>query len=147
MSTRSWHAVELGAAQMEEIRALFAQVFGHPMSEALWLAVRPNLATVSEAAAWLHVVEREIDLPVIDPADRDYLAAAADAARSIGWDEDPWHALTGSLKDQTGRKGRALFLPLRVALTGQEHGPDMRALLPLIGQARAVERLAQAAAA
>ncbi|WP_116090714.1 glutamate--tRNA ligase [Sphingomonas crusticola] len=116
------------------------------MSEALWLAVRPNLATVSEAAAWLQVVEHGIDPPASDPADRDYLVAAAEAARTIEWGDDPWHALTGALKAQTGRKGRALFLPLRVALTGQEHGPDMKALLPLIGRARAVERLACAAA-
>ncbi len=112
------------------------------MSEALWLAVRPNIATISEAAAWLHVVDHPIDPPALDPADRDYLAAAADVAREIDWTGDPWHALTDRLKARTGRKGRQLFLPLRVALTGQEHGPDMKALLPLIGQARAVERLA-----
>jgi glutamyl-tRNA synthetase len=117
------------------------------MSEALWLAVRPNLEKIDEAAAWLQLVEHRIDLPAIDPADRDYLRAAAEAAQAIEWGDDPWHALTGLLKDQSGRKGRALFLPLRVALTGQEHGPDMKALLPLIGRQRAVERLAAAAAA
>jgi len=116
------------------------------MSEALWLAVRPNIATVSEAAAWLQVTEHELDPPAIDPADRDYLIAAADAAAEIGWDEDPWHALTGALKEQTGRKGRELFQPLRIALTGQEHGPDMKALLPLIGRERTIARLKAAAA-
>jgi glutamyl-tRNA synthetase len=116
------------------------------MSEALWLAVRPNISTVSEAAAWLQVTEQEIDPPAIDPADRDYLGAAVDIAASISWEADPWHELTGALKDQTGRKGRALFLPLRVALTGQEHGPDMKALLPLIGRERAIARLKAAAA-
>ena len=114
------------------------------MSEALWLAVRPNIATVSEAAAWLQVTEHDMDPPAIDPADRDYLIAAAEAAGEIGWDEDPWHALTGALKERTGRKGRALFLPLRVALTGQEHGPDMKALLPLIGRERSIARLQRA---
>ncbi len=117
------------------------------MSEALWLAVRPNLDKIDDAAAWLQVVEHRIDCPAIDPADRDYLQAAAEAAGKIEWNEDPWHALTGLLKAQTGRKGRALFLPLRVALTGQEHGPDMKALLPLIGRERAAERLAAAAIA
>jgi len=116
------------------------------MSEALWLAVRPNLETVSEAAAWLQVTEHDIDPPAIDPADRDYLAAAAEAAAEIAWGEDPWHALTGILKERTGRKGRALFLPLRVALTGQEHGPDMKALLPLIDRERAIARLRAAVA-
>lgn len=117
------------------------------MGEALWLAVRPNIATVGEAAAWLRVVEGDFDPPAIDPADRDYLAAAADVAAGASWGEDPWHALTATLKDRTGRKGKSLFLPLRLALTGQEHGPDMKALLPLIGRERAVERLGKAAAA
>jgi glutamyl-tRNA synthetase len=115
------------------------------MSEALWLAVRPNLTRVSDAAAWLELIEHDMDAPAIDPADRDYLVTAAAAARSIDWHGDPWHALTGALKEQTGRKGRPLFLPLRLALTGQEHGPDMAALLPLIGRDRAVTRLEAAA--
>jgi len=116
------------------------------MSEALWLAVRPNIERVDEAAAWLQVTDHDLDPPVIDPVDRDYLVAAAEMVGAMSWDEDPWHALTGALKDQTGRKGRALFLPLRVALTGQEHGPDMKALLPLIGRERSVKRLRAAAA-
>ena len=62
-------------------------------------------------------------------------------AADIDWKEDPWRALTGALKAQTGRKGKALFLPLRRALTGRDHGPDMAALLPLIGRERALERL------
>lgn len=117
------------------------------MSEALWLAVRPNIATVEEAAAWLQVTQGDFDPPAIDPADRDYLAGAADMAASAAWDDDPWQALTAMLKDRTGRKGKALFLPLRLALTGQEHGPDMKALLPLIGRERAIARLGKAAGA
>jgi glutamyl-tRNA synthetase len=142
---------------MEELRALNARTIHQMpfatvrarlpdgMSEALWLAVRPNLATVSEAAAWLQIIEHDVDLPAADPADQDYLVAAAAAAGAIEWGDDPWHALTGVLKEQTGRKGRPLFLPLRVALTGQEHGPDMKALLPLIGRERTVARLKAAA--
>jgi glutamyl-tRNA synthetase len=57
------------------------------------------------------------------------------------WDDNPWQTLTGALKDATGRKGKALFLPLRQALTGRDHGPDMAALLPLIGRDAAVIRL------
>lgn len=111
------------------------------MSEAVWLAVRPNIVTVGEAAAWLQVIDHDIDPAAIDPADRAYLDVAATTIASMPWEDDPWHALTAQLKDATGRKGRALFLPLRVALTGQEHGPDMKALLPLIGRTRAAARL------
>ncbi len=73
------------------------------------------------------------------------LAEAAAAAAAIDWAGDPWHALTDWLKGTSGRKGKALFLPLRLALTGRAHGPDMGQLLPLIGQARAVARLGAAA--
>ena len=105
-----------------------------------WAAVRPNLSTVSEAADWWAVIDGPVDAPPADE-DVDYLAAAAKAAAAIDWTGDPWHALTARLKDVTGRKGKALFLPLRRALTGRDHGPDMAALLPLIGQARALARL------
>lgn len=113
------------------------------MDAVAWAAIRPNLATVAEAADWWHVVEGPIT-PAIDEEDRAYLAEARAAAAAIDWSGDPWHALTGRLKAETGRKGRALFLPLRRALTGRDHGPDMAALLPLIGRARALERLASA---
>lgn len=144
---------------MDELRALNARTIHamafervrerlpDAMSEALWLAVRPNIATIGEAVAWLRVVEQDVDPAAIDPADRDYLAAAAAAVKAIAWGDDPWQALTGALKERTGRKGRTLFLPLRVALTGQDHGPDMKALLPLIGRERAAARLRAAASA
>jgi glutamyl-tRNA synthetase len=59
----------------------------------------------------------------------------------LQWTHNPWHALTTALKAATGRKGRALFLPLRLALTGLDHGPDMGELLPLIGEEEARRRL------
>ncbi|TPG40391.1 glutamate--tRNA ligase [Sphingomonas koreensis] len=113
------------------------------MDAAAWEAIRPNLTVVADAGDWWHVVEGPIDA-VIDPADRDFLARAAAIAVEIDWAADPWHALTARLKDETGRKGKALFLPLRRALTGRDHGPDMAALLPLIGRDRATARLATA---
>ncbi|PCG13226.1 glutamate--tRNA ligase [Sphingomonas adhaesiva] len=111
------------------------------MDAAAWEAVRPNLATVAEAADWWAVVEGPVDAPAPDPDDAAYLREAAAIARTIDWGADPWHALTAALKDATGRKGKPLFLPLRRALTGRDHGPDMAALLPLIGRERAVARL------
>ncbi len=110
------------------------------MDDAGWLAIRPNLSTVAEAADWWQVVEGPIDsIPQV--GDADFLRSAAEIASRIDWAADPWHALTAALKDATGRKGKTLFLPLRRALTGRDHGPDMAALLPLIGQERALARL------
>ncbi|THD36180.1 MAG: glutamate--tRNA ligase [Sphingomonas sp.] len=111
------------------------------MDAAGWEAIRPNLSTVADAADWWHVVEGPVAASV-DPEDRGFLAAAHRIAGEIDWAADPWHALTAALKDETGRKGKPLFLPLRRALTGRDHGPDMAALLPLIGRDRALERLA-----
>jgi glutamyl-tRNA synthetase len=113
------------------------------MGAAEWAAVRPNLQTIAEAADWWGVIEGPI-VAERDPADADFLAAAARAAESLDWAGDPWHALTAALKAETGRSGKTLFLPLRRALTGREHGPDMKALLPLIGRDRAIARLSPA---
>ena len=106
-----------------------------------WEAIRPNLDRVADAAGWWAIVEGPIERPVLSEEDRAYLAEAASVAEAMDWAADPWHALTGALKERTGRKGKALFLPLRQALTGMDHGPDMAALLPLIGRERALERL------
>ena len=110
------------------------------MGAAEWAAVRPNLQTIAEAADWWGVIEGPI-VAERDPADAEFLAAAARIAGTIAWDGDPWHALTAALKAETGRSGKALFLPLRRALTAHDHGPDMKALLPLIGRERAISRL------
>lgn len=106
-----------------------------------WAAIRPNLERVSDAAGWWAIVEGPIARPELSDEDRAYLREAAGVAEAIDWSTDPWHALTSALKDSTGRKGKALFLPLRQVLTGLDHGPDMAALLPLIGRERALERL------
>ena len=105
-----------------------------------WGAIRPNLTTVHEAADWWQVVTGAIARNV-SPEDADFIAQAAEVADAMPWNGDPWHALTGALKTATGRKGKALFLPLRRALTGRDHGPDMAALLPLIGRERALARM------
>lgn len=110
------------------------------MGRAEWDAVRPNLTIVAEAADWWRVIEGPVE-SVTDAADADFLAEAARVAGTIDWSADPWHALTAALKTSSGRGGKALFLPLRRALTGLDHGPDMKALLPLIGRERAVTRL------
>ncbi|MBD3730468.1 MAG: glutamate--tRNA ligase [Sphingomonadales bacterium] len=112
------------------------------MDEAGWHAVRPNLAHLAEAADWWRLVTGPIEQPAFSDEDRAYLAQAASL---LIWGEDPWHALTSALKDATGRKGKALFLPLRQALTGMDHGPDMKELLPLIGEGEARARLEGAA--
>ena len=114
------------------------------ITEARWNAIRPNLLTVAEAGDWVAVFDGPFASPPADAADRPVLDAAAKAAPSIDWSADPWHSLTGAVKEMTGAKGRALFLPLRRALTGRDHAPDMAELLPLIDKDEAVARLSAA---
>lgn len=111
------------------------------ITAARWDAIRPNLATVAEAADWVAVFDGPFAPPAADDSDRAVLAAAARAVPDADWAKDPWHALTGAAKAATGAKGRALFLPLRRALTGRDHGPDMAELLPLISKDQVVARL------
>ena len=111
--------------------------------EALWLAVRGNVQTLADAAIWQRVVKGPIT-PVIENAE--FCKAAAALLPQEPWSIETWGAWTNAVKSASGAKGRALFHPLRLALTGLENGPELKTLLPLIGRARALERLAGATA-
>jgi glutamyl-tRNA synthetase len=84
-------------------------------------------------------------VPPAQPGEGEFLRAALDALPPEPWGKETWTGWTGKLKEATGRKGRALFLPLRLALTGEDHGPDLHDLLPLVGRERAERRLRMAA--
>ncbi|MHA6289206.1 glutamate--tRNA ligase [Maricaulis sp. CAU 1757] len=113
------------------------------LGEAFWLAVRPNLERFRDAADWARLVEGPVE-PVIEEPDY------ADAARRLlpegELDGQSWSVWTGALKAETGRKGKALFMPLRQMLTGAERGPEMSVLLPLLGRDTVMARLAGEAA-
>ncbi len=121
--------------------AAVADRLPHGIDAAGWDAIRPNVTTIADAADLWRLVTGPVAIDA-NPADADYLTTAHDIAGQIDWSHDPWHALTSALKEATGRSGKALFLPLRRAFTGRDHGPDMATLLPLIGRAAALERLA-----
>ncbi len=108
-------------------------------AEAFWLAVRANLGRVAEAADWWRVVVGPVEPVTAEPA---VIAAARESLPPEPFGPDTWKAWTAEVKNRTGAKGRGLFMPLRLALTGLEHGPDLSGLLPLIGRERAARRLA-----
>jgi glutamyl-tRNA synthetase len=114
-------------------------------TEADWAALRGNVAHLGEVTPWLDVLHGDITIPEVVPDDKPLLAQAADTAEQIDWSGEPWRQLIDSLKATSGRKGRGLFHPLRLALTGQDSGPEMAALLPIIGRDRAIARLRAAA--
>ena len=107
-------------------------------SEAFWDAVKPNLTKLSDAADLARLVTGPV-IPVIEDA-----ALAAKAATLLPpepWDQETWGRWTKAVSAETGAKGRGLFHPLRLALTAQEHGPELKKLLPLIGRDRVLARL------
>ena len=112
---------------------------GIPANEPFWLAVRGNLARLSDAAEWWRVVEGPIAPEIADPA---FAAAAAALLPPEPFDHATWKSWTQAVAAATGAKGKALFMPLRQALTGRDHGPELAALLPLIGRENALKRLA-----
>ncbi|MCB8819982.1 glutamate--tRNA ligase [Microvirga rosea] len=126
------------AAVRERLAALDADG-----GEAFWNAVRGNLTKVAEAAEWWTVVRGPI-VPVI--SDRAFIEDARNLLPPAPWDTTTWKTWTEAVKTATGVKGKALFMPLRMALTGLDHGPELGALLPLIGPERARARLSGDAA-
>jgi glutamyl-tRNA synthetase len=112
--------------------------------EAFWLAIRGNLDLLTEARHWWDVVHGVITPPVQE-GQESFLAEALAALPEEPWDGATWSAWTQAVKARTGRGGKALFMPLRLALTGETHGPELAALLPLVGRARVADRLTVAA--
>ncbi len=117
------------------------RAFGVPDGEApaFWEAVRGNCGKVAEAEGWWAIVERGGARP--SPEDAEFVAQALRLLPDGPFDASSWKGWTDALKEATGRKGKALFLPLRRVLTGLDHGPDLGALLPVIGRTRVLERL------
>lgn len=108
------------------------------IDEEFWNAVRPNLEKLSDIKDWWRVAKGPVE-PVIE--DEDFINQAQDLLPPAPWDENTWAQWTKSVKEETGRKGKQLFMPLRQALTGMEHGPELPLLLLLIGPEKAKERL------
>ncbi|RYE34508.1 MAG: glutamate--tRNA ligase [Hyphomicrobiales bacterium] len=132
LSARTLHQLPL-AAVADRLVAL-----GVAADEPFWQAVRGNLAKLDEAVQWWRVVQGPIE-PVI--ADTGFAATAAGLLPAGPFDATTWKSWTQAVSAATGAKGKALFMPLRQALTGRDHGPELAALLPLIGREKALQRL------
>ena len=108
------------------------------VSEALWDAIRPNLSKLSDAADLAMLVIGPVT-PVIE--DAALTAGAIELLPPEPWDENTWPAWTKAVAAATGAKGKGLYHPLRLALTGRGDGPELKKLLPLIGRAKTLARL------
>jgi glutamyl-tRNA synthetase len=112
--------------------------------EAFWQAVHGNLEKVSDAEGWYEIVFGSPRCEIAQE-DSEFTTQAGGLLPDAPWDENTWKTWTSAVKDATGRKGKGLFMPLRLALTGLSHGPELANLLPLIGRERALARLSNGA--
>lgn len=106
--------------------------------DAFWTAVRGNLKLFRDVADWWPICF-DTHAPSIE--DTDFMFEAAKFLPEEPWTEDTWNQWTNAIKEATGRKGKGLFLPLRLALTGLGHGPNLKLLLPLMGRERVLKRI------
>jgi glutamyl-tRNA synthetase len=109
-------------------------------TEAFWLAVRGDLDLLKEARGWWDVVAGSIVPPAMD-GHRDIVQAAARVLPPEPWDQSVWPRWIAAVEQATGQTGDSVSIPLCLALTGEETGPGLAALLPLIGRARTAGRL------
>ena len=114
-------------------------------SEEDWLLLRPNLERLADFDPWFEVLHGEVDPPELSHDERLLIKDAASIAQHVDWAGEPWKQLSSEVKEASGKKGRELFHPLRLALTGRDSGPEMAGLLARMGKERAVRRLEAAA--
>ncbi len=126
----------LGAERLHLLSASeISKKVGDTVSPEFWEAIKSNIQTIEDVKTWCQIIQGNVEPTIVDGA---YLRQAAELLPANMSDYDSWIA---DLKRVTGRKGKALFHPLRLALTGRSHGPELRVLLPLLGRERAVHRL------
>jgi glutamyl-tRNA synthetase len=110
-------------------------------AEAFWLAVRGNVDRMSDARRWWRIIdEGPENAEALPEEDRLFVREAFDLLPDEPWDRTTWKLWTDHVKEETGRKGKALFMPLRLALTGLPSGPELADLLPLLGQEKTLAR-------
>ena len=132
----------LSGLSFDEVKDRLHDFGLNDIDEAFWLTVRPNIEKLSDVKEWWHVANGPVE-PVIE--DTDFAAVAAELLPTTPWTSETWSEWTSAIKEKTGRKGKDLFMPIRCALTGQQHGPELADLLLLIGRERVLERLKSAA--
>jgi glutamyl-tRNA synthetase len=104
-------------------------------AEPFWLAVRGNVERLSDSVTWWKILKTDPQEPAeLSDEDRDYVRLALESLPDEPWDGSTWKAWTDAVRKETGRKGKALFMPLRLALTGLAAGPELADLLPLLGR-------------
>ena len=124
----------------EDVNVRLANMGLEDLDEGFWNAVRPNLNKLEDIKDWWQVAKGPVE-PIIE--DEAYVTQALEMLPAEPWTEETWSEWTGKLKEATGRKGKELFMPLRQALTGMSHGPEMPLMMTLIGPDKVKNRLSK----
>lgn len=124
--------------EFNDIKTRLSEMDLDGLDENFWHSVRPNLTKLGDVKEWWQVANGPVT-PIIE--DKDYVRQAADLLPETPWNENTWKKWTDKIKEETGRKGKELFMPLRQAITGMGHGPELAILLPLIGPEKVKSRL------
>ncbi|AGF74444.1 glutamyl-tRNA synthetase [Bartonella australis AUST/NH1] len=110
-------------------------------AERFWNAIRGNIEKVKDASLWWTIIQDDKSFDTVALKDRAFLEQSLNLLPEGTLNDESWKIWTAALKEKTGRKGKDLFMPLRQALTGMEHGPEMGKLLPLLGREKIIDRL------
>ena len=108
------------------------------IDQKFWETIRGNLNVVEDIKQWTDIV---FNSETIKPSDKDYIKIAMELIPDDPWNDETWGLWTSAIKEKTGRKGKDLFLPLREAFTGLNHGPEMKLLIQLLGREKIIERV------
>ncbi|WP_273789693.1 glutamate--tRNA ligase [Bartonella sp. ML70XJBT] len=112
-------------------------------AEYFWNTIRSNIDKVNDAVLWWKIIHDEKSFDTVAPEDRAFVQLSLNFLPEGVLKNESWQVWTKALKEQTGRKGKSLFMPLRQALTGMDHGPEMGKLLQLLGREKVIEKLSK----
>lgn len=124
--------------EYKDIKDRLLEIGDEHITEDFWLAVQPNLQKLKELKDWWSICHHT---PEVEGLDVTFLKKAAELLPDGEITQDTWHEWTKKVAVSTGRSGKDLFMPLRLALTGMDHGPELKNLLPLIGRDSILARL------
>ncbi|MFP3012719.1 MAG: glutamate--tRNA ligase [Rickettsia sp.] len=127
----------------DEVKDRLKEIDAEYIDENFWLSVRPNLQKLRDVKDWWEICHKIPNVENLN-LDKDYLKQAAELLPQGEITKDSWSIWTKEITNITGKKGKELFLPLRLALTGRESGPEIAGVLPLIDREEIIKRLTSA---
>ncbi len=128
----------LKSYNFSEVKNKFLDLDIKDVTEDFWNFVKNNINFFSETKFWWHIVNSD---EIYEIKDKEYLHIAANLLPLDPFTTKSWEEWTENINKKTGKKGKELFMPLRIALTGLEKGPELKYLMPLLDRKKIVRKL------